>query len=691
MKKIFFILFALFSGILSKAQCHASFTSGIYVQYVNNLVLFYNNSTYGSLSSGSYYFITVRYGDGNSIYVTHTTNIPSHNYNIAGTYAATLTTGIKDALGNITCQDSIVQSVLAYYTPCKAAIAGLTGSSSVNTLTFNVYNPSATPGVIYHWDFGDGTKDTGLSVYHPFIGPLGSDTFTVKLTDTVGSCTNIDSTVVVVFVQSPCYSYIINSIYPNDSLLFGAYQINHFSGMIYNWDFGDATTDTGKFVYHVYTPPTTPGTYPYKVKLYASQGTPASCTSVDSMMVYVKVDTPLNCATVYSNLYPYAHGMAGYGNLSATSHHLSTITPSYDYGDGSAITDSANHTYTTPGTYTIKCNVDWKNSNTNAHECSDSTSATVTVPNWDGVIYGDISYDSLTYTGTQSNIKVYLIQFNPTTNILSAIDSVITGGTGLLPYQFNKVHAGNYLVKAAKSYTSSGTGLLPTYHDSSLYWSAAQSIYNSGGTWTGANIWLKSGSVTTGPGFIGGNVSLGANKSASGGVSGMDILLMDQNNQAITSTQTDGNGNYSFTNIPIGNYKVYPEAMNYTTVPASNIQVTTTNTSVSGVLFHQDDAKMSIEPHFLGVNDPLANAGSIYVAPMPATNSITFSWFNCNLNNAIVQISNSLGQRLFESSLDQGSTKSGKKELNISSLPAGVYYLNIKDRADLSTLKVIKR
>src|SRR5690606_9842500 len=139
-------------------------------------------------------------------------------------------------------------------------------------------------------------------------------------------------------------------------------------------------------------------------------------------------------------------------------------------------------------------------------------------------------------------IKVWLIVFNSQTNILAAIDSqVVTsgGGIGAVAYSFQSVVAGSYRVKAAMlSGPSSGTGLLPTYNSnpvtlSPILWSNATVITHTSNAPSAAGIRLAVGTITSGPGFIGGNVSQGANKGTANGIAKMAVLLLDANNNPV--------------------------------------------------------------------------------------------------------------------------------------------------------------
>src|SRR5690606_12603173 len=115
------------------------------------------------------------------------------------------------------------------------------------------------------------------------------------------------------------------------------------------------------------------------------------------------------------------------------------------------------------------------------------------------------------------------------TSILAAVDSVIvTTIAGSGSYKFTNPAAGQYRTKAAlHSGATSGTGHVPTYHTSSLMWNTATIINHTGGATSGKHITMQTGTLTSGPGFIGGNVNQGANMGTANGLAGLLVFLVD--------------------------------------------------------------------------------------------------------------------------------------------------------------------
>jgi len=163
---------------------------------------------------------------------------------------------------------------------------------------------------------------------------------------------------------------------------------------------------------------------------------------------------------------------------------------------------------------------------------------------------------------------VYLITYDPNTNLLVAVQATTVDSSGY--YGFCQVPAGQYLVKAALTPNSAYYwNFLPTYYGNSLFWNYAQQVNVSGNT-NGIDIWLIAGANQGGPGFIGGDVTQGANKMEGPGdpLSDVQVMLLDMNNYPIAYTYSNSQGHFEFQNIPYGTYKVWAEVAGLLTTPA---------------------------------------------------------------------------------------------------------------------------
>lgn len=286
-----------------------------------------------------------------------------------------------------------------------------------------------------------------------------------------------------------------------------------------------------------------------------------------------------------------------------------------------------------------------------------------------GYISGYIIKDSLSAPATPT-YKVWLIVLN--SGVLSAVDSQTVTAPNMYwdtPYQFDSVMPGTYRIKAQlMNGPSSGTSWVPTYGDSSLYWNTANSITKPAGNVSSKNIWMKSGPAYSGPGFVGGNVSAGANKGTGAGLPGMTVFILNSADKLVNATTTDASGNFSFSNLPTGTYKVRPEDMNYTTTPIT-VNVTNGQATVNNVDFERSKSQKTITPKSSGIASVSKNSG-LAVYPNPASSSVTVKWNTPG--NANIRITDIAGKTVLTTQGVSGT------QVNVSDLQKGTYFITIE-------------
>ncbi|MEI8280295.1 MAG: PKD domain-containing protein [Bacteroidota bacterium] len=441
------------------------------------------------------------------------------------------------------------------------------------------------------------------------------------------------------------------------------------------YDFGDNTSSYGStsgLTNHTYN---APGTYTVSLTVSVidslSGGGTVACqnTSTQSVTVSYNPCTATFIDTLVSGTtYNFAATILGGGT---------GITYNWSFGDGGNSTlANPTHTYASNGTYYVTLI-------TTGSGCQDSVWSTITIGNTGNTntISGIIIKDSMIAPLT-ANFMVWLITYDSASQMLTAIDSVSVSGVSATAYLFNNEPPGVYRVKAAVTNAPvlGSTGCVPTYHDSSLYWNTANTFYHSGGTTSGEDIYMLNGIVTSGPGFIGGNVTTGANKSANKTTSGtplpnLQIYLVNSNNQMIASTLTDASGNYSFSNLPLGVYSIRPEDMNYATTPINNIIISSTQNSVTAMDFKQHTISKTITPITSGIATTTVVA-DINIFPNPSnTGIVTLTWGTLSAKNTQIAVTNVTGQKVYQAAVNMDN--SGSKILNLSQLQSGIYYITI--------------
>jgi hypothetical protein len=310
-----------------------------------------------------------------------------------------------------------------------------------------------------------------------------------------------------------------------------------------------------------------------------------------------------------------------------------------------------------------------------------TTIVTVTAAN---CISGNVLFSSgAAYYGP---VRVWLIKYNPSTLMLTATDSTVVYASGTsVGYSFCGMGTDSFRVKAACDSSSTPTtmGYLPTYHTSSAFWNTATVINHVSGTHDiNKNITMAYGTGTTGPGFIGGSVTAGANKGTAEGdpvVNQLVYCINDATGAILQQTYTNSLGQYSFSNLPTGaTYKVYPELMSFTTTPYPTISLTSSSSSVTAASFRKNTLPKTITPITSGVAEVNANNAGISVYPNPANGAVNVSWNVAITGTATITVSDVTGRIVLSTTADMTSAN-GTTKVDVSTLYAGMYLISVKN------------
>jgi PKD repeat protein len=566
--------------------------------------------------------------------------------------------------------------------PCNLSFQ--TGASTTNPLNITVTNTSTfavignnTPSCYLTW--GDNTSSgiyyqTGSTASHTYAA---AGTYTITLYcyyyDSINSVVicNTSTAQTITVNALPCAASISTVNNGSGSYTFTANPLGTpTTTPTYTWNFGDGSaTVTGTPVTHTYA---NSGTYTVTL-ISVSGGCQYSTTT--TVQYY---NGTVNCASLSANFsYNISTNNLVYFTNTSSNVNIAGVTrnSSWSFGDGGTSTlTSPSHAYALGGTYTVSLSVQWYDSMTNTVLCTKNTTQTITVttttpPNF---IKGYVMWDSLNSTPIlQASFKVWLIQYDSATTTLTAVDSSIVGGYMSALYTFSNKPAGIYRTKAAPlNGTLAASSYVPTYHDTTLYWNTANLIYHNGGSTQYKNIHMKHGTWAGGPGFIGGNVSLGANKGTNNGVANLLIMLRDASNQLVRFTYTDVNGDFSFGNLAAGTYNVYPESMNYTTTPSSALTLSTGQYNVSGVNFKQTPG-MEIKPITTDITGIEGKMFSIY--PNPSTGNINITWGSSITGKATVTVTDMTGRQVYNLTNDASQISN----ISLGQIQSGIYFIRI--------------
>lgn len=288
------------------------------------------------------------FGDGTAIETSPTPTM-THVYETRGNYTVTLTViDNEDSENKTEATITIIDYPTANFTYSPAyPFAG-------ETVTFNASASAPNGGTIisYFWNFGDGmtanvTSEITTHVYLSF----GNYTVMLTVKDSEG-LTNSCSKVIAV-IDYPTADFTYSLIYPiaGETVTFDASTSTPNGGTIvsYFWDFGDGTNATELVTSHIYD---TFGTYTVTLKI------------VDSEELANSTSKPINVRQHPTANFTYSPPLPMVGesvtfNASLSEPNGGTIaTYTWDFGDTqTGIGITANHTYSTYGTYNVTLTV----------------------------------------------------------------------------------------------------------------------------------------------------------------------------------------------------------------------------------------------------------------------------------------------------------------------------------------------
>jgi PKD repeat protein/uncharacterized protein YraI len=250
-------------------------SGGPYTGHVNGPISVAGTATDpGSIDQAGLVY-TWDFGDG----IRGSGPIVSHSYAQPGVYTARLTVADKDGAQGA---DTATVQVTAVNQPPTAVIDGPAQGLVGELLNFSGGGIDGDGHIVnYVWNFGDGTRSSGVDVSHSY-GAAGSYQVTLTVTDNGGLTTRATHTVQVAQpaqVNLPPTAVISNppTAAVSQTVQFDGSGSLDSDGTIVNyaWDFGDGNTGSGITVTHVYTQA---GSYKVTLMVTDDGGLTASAT-----------------------------------------------------------------------------------------------------------------------------------------------------------------------------------------------------------------------------------------------------------------------------------------------------------------------------------------------------------------------------------------------------------------------------
>jgi PKD repeat protein len=564
MKKFFSLIVVLLAVTFSlSAQTITVQLSGTVLRDSTNAPVV-NHEVFIEADSNAYgfTFYTSRFTNQNGFYDCTIHNVPTTGA------AVTFTVKTKN------CDSTwLVQTFIGTITPdtvnfvlCNGNTAGCEAGfhsalDSANTYLVHFYDYSSPAGQIvsWHWDFGDGSPLSVLQNPTHIYANYG--TYTVCLTiETSTSCTSQICHEVTVGQNTECqahYNFQADSV---NVLHVQFWDTSTPLNMITSrlWNFGDPAsgtnnTSTNYDPWHTFA---LAGIYNVCLTIHTSTG----CTSTfcDSITVGSNATNCENWITYTSSGLTFS--------FEGHTHSPYPTIYNWNFGDPQSGTNNVSnlknpvHVFSNSGSYTIALSTvdstgcEWNRTQTiYAHATCD--------------LYGFAYLSDQLYVdhGLAELIRV-------DSGMVTTVDSQeFDDSAGM--YWFGGVFPGHYYVKASLLPSSAYYGqYAPTYYIDAVNWGYA-TLIELGQPNNPYNIHMHHVmSYSSGNGNISGTITQNGKYNGNGTpAANVEVLLMDVSNQVLAFTMTNANGEFSFTDMAMGTYKVYPEMIEKFTTPTTVI------------------------------------------------------------------------------------------------------------------------
>jgi PKD repeat protein len=283
------------------------------------------------------------FGDG----ATSTAQNPSHTYNNAGSFTATLTVNGSSGQTSSTSRTITVTNVAV--TPVSANFSA-NPSSGQAPLAVQFTDQSTGPVTGWNWNFGDGATSTAQNPNHTYTS-AGSYTATLTVNGSSGQTSSTSRTIMVTNAPPPPVSASFTANPSSGQAPLAVQFTDQSTGPVtgWNWNFGDGATSTTQNPSHTYN---NAGSYTAKLTVNGSGGQ----TSSSSRTITVTNTSPLPVNASFT-----ANPSSGQAPLTVQFTDQSTgpvTTWNWNFGDGAtSTTQNPSHIYNNAGSFTATLTV----------------------------------------------------------------------------------------------------------------------------------------------------------------------------------------------------------------------------------------------------------------------------------------------------------------------------------------------
>ena len=287
------------------------------------------------------------FGDGGTSILQN----PEHAYTDTGYFTVTL------IVINNGCPDTLIMEDYVYITPPIANFRTSFDCANPYTRTFEDRSIGADQWL---WNFGDGNTSTQQNPVHTYGSP-GTYTISLLVRNNQTGCEHLKEQVIQVIDETINFTGAPTVICKKDTVHFSTVGMNPANIATYAWTFGNGQTSTVQNPSIIYNQP---GTFTVSLVTTDLLG----CADTLVRQQYIRVNGP---TASFSSTVPGTcqNSTVSFTDNSTTDGTNPIVRWIWNYGDGVIDTLTGGpfqHTYSTPGVYTVRLTV------TDASGCSDS-------------------------------------------------------------------------------------------------------------------------------------------------------------------------------------------------------------------------------------------------------------------------------------------------------------------------------
>jgi hypothetical protein len=238
-------------------------------------------------------------------------------------------------------------------------------------------------------------------------------------------------------------------------------------------------------------------------------------------------------------------------------------------------------------------------------------------------------------------------------------------------YYFYQMIGGEYIVKTFPSKSSTHAGAyLPTYYGDALFWTLAKPIVLDATAFEYDINMVSNYEYNSGNGAIDGIVSMDGGKDPF--QENIEIILFNESDNCLTYIQSNKDGEFEFSGLAYGTYKVLAEVLGMYTYP-STITLDEESPAIAGISIIVYEEEIT---HGLGEmpETKLSKLGNPY--PNPARDHTTIEFELLESNNVQIFILNQSGQ-VVDRNMQHFNSGRQVVQLNTANLPAGMYNIMV--------------